>query len=144
MDGDLKIAFAQRAMAEYMKDVIEAMRREIIKRKVRHSDELLNSLAYNVYQQDAAAAGTLSFAEWGRFVDMGVGKGHPLGGIQATKDILTAKKGNLRKPKKIYSPIAYGKLNGLIGDLMYGFTETTKALIKQELDAQAVTGQATA
>jgi len=136
MYGDLKLTFIQMALRQYMQDVIAAMKREIIRRNVRVTDELLTSLSYNVYQQDAGGAGGLSFAEWGRYIDMGVGRGHPIGGIAATADALKAKKEpQVRKPVKIYSPIAYGQLNGLIGELMYGFTEETKALIKKELDA---------
>lgn len=143
MSYELKQAFVQRALAEYMQDVIRAMKREIIRRDVRVTDELLNSLSYNVYRQQHGAEGALSFAEWGRFIDMGVGRGHPLGGgVGATMDALTKTKvGGSRKPNKIYSPIAYGKLNGLIGDLMYGYTEETIALIKKELDATAQPNQ---
>ena len=39
----------------------------------------------------------------------------------------------LRKPKKIYSKIAYGKLNFLQGQLLYGYTEETIATLKNEM-----------
>lgn len=135
MYGDLKLAFVQRCLDDYMRRVVEAMRREIVKRNVIDTGELLKSLSYAVYQKavgDGSAG--LSFAEWGRMIDMGVGRGHPLGGLKATREAL-GEDSKGRKPRKFYSPIAYGKLNGLMGDLLYGYTEETKAIIKKELDA---------
>ena len=132
MYGDLKLAFVHRCLTDYMQSVIKAMKRSIIKKDARVTDELLNSFAYAVYQQNAHGNADLKFAEWGRMVDMGVGRGHPLGGIKATSSLIAEK--GVRKPKKIYSPIAYGHLNGLIGDLMYAFTEETKAILKQQLE----------
>lgn len=136
MYGDLKIAFVHKVLADYMQEVIVAMRRQIIRRDVRVTDELLNSLAYKVYQQAAQGNANLNFAEWGRMIDMGVGRAHPLSGLTATAEAIAEKsdKHTGRKPKKIYSPIAYGKLNGLIGDLLYGFTEETMAVLKQNID----------
>jgi hypothetical protein len=139
MYGDLKIAFVQKALADYMAGVIAAMRRKIMKTDARVTDELLNSFAFQTFQRDAEGNANLSFSEWGRFIDMGFGRGHPLGGIQATSDTLKEKSG--RKPNKIYSPIAYGKLDGLIGDLMYGFTEETIAVLKQQIEGNNVSSQ---
>ncbi len=133
--NDLKLTFVRQSLENYMSEVVEAMRREIIRRGIRVTDELLLSLAYNVSQTEAHGTAALSFAEWGRFIDMGVGRGHPLGGISATRDALNSKrdKGGIRKPKKFYSKIAYGKLNGLMADLMYGFTDEVKDQITQQL-----------
>ena len=132
-----KDLFIRKALQEYMTDVIAAMRREIQRRGLKDTGDLLESLSYNVYQRDAQGNGTLSFAEWGRMLDMGVGRGHPLGGLKNLEDALSQKRGKdrVRKPQQIYSPIAYGKLNGLIGELSYGFTEETKQAIIAELDA---------
>lgn len=77
-------------------------------------------------------------------VDMGAGKGHPLGGLSAvgvelqaskTKGLALVKdKG--RKPKKIYAKIAYGKLSYLQGKLLHGFTEEAIAELKAELEGK--------
>lgn len=138
MDGDLKLAFVQKVLQDYMQRVVNTMRKEIIRRNVRVTDDLLKSLSYKVYQQQADGNAALSFAEWGRMVDMGVGRGNPLSGLAGVRSTIKGKKG--RKPKKIYSPIAYGQLNGLMGDLLYGFTEETKTLIKNELNANTQPG----
>ncbi|HRH60715.1 MAG TPA: hypothetical protein PL045_09110, partial [Chitinophagaceae bacterium] len=90
------------------------------------------------------SSGTLSFKEYGRFLDMGTGRGNPLGGLKSTRIALQAqnKEGlaqikKQRKRKIIYSRLAYGKLNWLIGKLLYGYTDETIAMIKQQLQQSA-------
>ena len=75
---------------------------------------------------------------------MGAGRGHPLGGLTAVTVTLQAsrKKGlaqvadRIRKPKKIYSKIVYSRVPYLHNRLLYGYTEETIALLKQELQQQ--------
>ncbi len=132
---ELKLQFIQEALRDYMTEVISAMRKRIDKFDAKDSLRLLHSISYDVYQQYAEGEGKLSFAEWGRFIDMGVGKSHPLAGIEEMAGFMGAysKKDKIRKPKKIYSPVVYGKLNGLIGDLAFGFTEETIHRLKAAL-----------
>lgn len=134
---DIKLLFVAEALNEYMKNVTDAMRESIRFYKARDTDALLRSLSYKVYQQNAQGNANLNFAEWGRFLDMGARRGHPLGGAKATSKILNknGKKVIPNKPRKLYSPIAYGQLNGLIGQLAYGFTEETINRLKQNLQA---------
>jgi len=141
MYGDLKLTFIQNCLNEYMQRVTAAMRLAAQRKKVGVTQEGINSLAYQTLQSGAGAFANLSFKEYLRFVDMGVGRGHPLGGLTTMKKTLqTLSKNGFeqlkdkeRKPKKIYSPVVYGNLNYLIGKLSYGFTEETIALLKQNL-----------
>ena len=131
---EIKLLFIASALKDYMQRNKRGMEREIIRRNVRNTDELLKSIQFRTFQESAEGNATLSFALQGRFVDMGVGKGHPLGGgPNSTIAALSRAKG--RKPQKVYSPIVYGNLNGLINDQLYGFTEETVKNIKQNLHA---------
>ena len=131
---DIKLLFIASALKDYMQRNKRGMEREIIRRNTRNTDELLNSIQFRTFQENAEGNATLSFALHGRFVDMGVGKGNPLGGgPNSTVEALSKAKG--RKPQKIYSPIVYGNLNGLINDLLYGFTEESINTIKKNLNA---------
>lgn len=129
MDQRIKMTFVHRAVEKYAQDVVVAMERSIRKNNAIKTGALRDSL--NAAANDNV--GKLIFKEYGRFIDMGVGRGKGLGAVKAANDKLSGKQRKLRKRKKIYSPIAYGKLNGLIGDLMYGLTEETIATIKNEL-----------
>jgi hypothetical protein len=142
MNGDLKTTFIQKSLAEYMLMVANSMRAMAIKKKVGVTNDAINSIAYKTLQQGGGAMAQLSFKEYLRFVDMGVGRAHPLGGLTAMKVSLQSKqhealalvKDKARKPKTIYSKSAYGKLGWLNNKLLYGFTEETIALLKTELE----------
>lgn len=125
---DIKLSFIHRCVKQYVEDVVVAMDRTIRKNGVIQSGALQRSLSEAADEN----VGKLIFLEYGRFVDMGVGRGKRLADVAADTSKLGKK---ARKRKKIYSPIAYGKLNGLMGDLMYGLTEETIAQIKNELSA---------
>lgn len=140
----IKTTFIQRAVARYCDDVIRRMSKVIDGKKIIDTSELKHSLSSSVNSNSAGATGKLIFNEYGRFVDMGVGRSHPLGGsIRALQDTIIASNGakrslgrkEARKPRKFYSPIAYGKLNGLIGDIAYGFTDEAANAIKRELES---------
>lgn len=142
MYGDLKLTFIQKNLAEYLSMVERTMQSLARKYKVGVTDEAIKSIAYKALQNGTGAKGELSFKNYLRFVDMGVGRGHPLGGLTAMKVVLQSKrqeglaqvKDKRRKPKKMYSKAAYGNLTWLNNKLLYGFTEETIALLKKELE----------
>ncbi|HVZ96432.1 MAG TPA: hypothetical protein VG847_06130, partial [Chitinophagaceae bacterium] len=141
---DLKTAFILQALAEYNQRSTDQMRIAMRRLGVGVTDEGYNSIAYKVFQSGAGAYSNLSFMEYLRFVDMGAGRSHPLGGIasvtvrlQASKQLaLKQIKDKVRKPKKIYSKIVYGEIGFLHNTLRYGYTEQTIALLKQQLEGQ--------
>jgi hypothetical protein len=142
----LKATFVLRALSNYNTECIATMRIAAQRLKIGVTDEGLKSLAFKAYLNGDAAHSSLSFREYLRMVDMGAGRGHPLGGLVATKVNLQASnksglalvKDKVRKPKKFYSKIIYGKLTGLQSDLLYGYTEETIAMLKQELQSTPI------
>jgi hypothetical protein len=140
MDG-LKQTFIMKCLNDYMNDVIETMRQAAKRIGIDPSGDALSSLSYVAAKDGNGAVANLSFKEYLRFVDMGVGRGHPLGGMASMKITLLSQKksGSIlvadrkRKPKKIYSKTAYGKLTWLENQLLYGFSEETKALLQQNM-----------
>lgn len=137
MNGDLKQTFVAMVLKEYLESVMEGMRQAAVKQKVGITGKGINSLAYNVLNQGNGAVGKLSFEEYLRFVDMGVGKGSPIGGIAEMREKIKTKGTKRRKSKKIYSKTAYGKLSWLQGRLLYGYTEETVAMLKSQISNQA-------
>lgn len=139
MNGDLKQTFILKCVQDYLQSV-EATIKEILRRKnIGVTEDLLNSIRSRASAAGNGATGELLFKEYGRFVDMGAGRGHPLGGLTTTKVALQSKqqqglafiKDNVRKPKKFYSPVIYGKLTYLQNKLLYGYTEEVIASLKQ-------------
>lgn len=144
MNGDLKLTFMQQVLAQYHNDGIEAMQFAMKRMKIGVTSEAYNSFSYNVLMQGASATSNLSFREYLRMVDMGVGRAHPLGGLTTMRVTLQAQqkagdvivKNKVRKPKKVYSRIMYGKLTWLNNKLLYGYTEETVAMLKANMQPQ--------
>lgn len=139
----LKQTFILRCLNEYNESVVEMMRSQMNKLKVNHTGEGLQSLAYKVFQSgNEGAYSNLTFKEYLRFVDMGVGRGHPLGSLDTVGvELQASKQRGLKyvkdktfKPKKIYAKIAYGRLPHLTGKLLYGFTDEAIKELKAELE----------
>lgn len=142
MYGDLKLTFQQQVLTQYNQDCISAMQLMMRRMKIGKTEEGYNSFAYEAMMLGASSTSTLSFREYLRFVDMGVGRAHPLGGLTTMKVTLQAQqkeglafvKDKMRKPKKFYSKIVYGKITWLQNKLLYGYTEETVAMLKQNLN----------
>ena len=140
--ADIKQTFILRAVQQYITDCQTTMKEVIRRQKIGVTDDLINSFHGTARTSGAGAVGELLFKEYGRMVDMGAGRGHPLGGLAATKVALKSRqyeglaliKDKVRKPKKFYSPIVYGKLNYLQNRLLYGYTQETIAMLKKEME----------
>lgn len=138
--SDLKQIYIERALAEYMRSVQGTMELVLAKR-ANDTGDLKNSISSQVSKlTTAGGTAELKFKDYGRFIDMGVGKGHPIGAAAKNRDmVVLATNGKIRnakpvrKPVKFYSKIAYGKLNGLMQDLLYRLTEETLEKLKNEL-----------
>jgi hypothetical protein len=141
MNGDLKLTFQQQVLAQYNQDCIAAMQLMMRRMKIGKTEEGYNSFTYDALMQGSSAISNLTFREYLRFVDMGVGRAHPLGGLTTMKVTLQAQqkeglafvKDKGRKPKKFYSKLVYGKLTWLQNKLLYGYTEETIAMLKKNI-----------
>ncbi len=139
----MKQAFISKAVNTYHTRVIAQMQTIAKRAGIGVTGEGLRSLAYQVAASGEGVVSSLSFHEYLRFVDMGAGRGHPLGGLKSTLVTLQSRnksgfaqtKDNVRKPKTfLYSKIAYGNLTGLQNELLYGYTEEAIAVLKEELE----------
>lgn len=142
MAQDLKQAFIAKYLAEYNEKLMDIIRTVMKRAGIGVTGEAVQSLAFKIAQSGNGAVSTLSFREYLRMVDMGAGRGHPIGGLTATlvhlqsnhKKGLIQVKDKTRKPKTfLYSKPAYGLLTPLQNDLLYGYTEEAISLLKTEL-----------
>ena len=100
---------SEREIAEaWAKITIVKWKKKLASNKIGDTGSLLRSFKYNVL---ASAQGnvlkiTLLFEYYGRFVDMGVGKGTKVGDVKesaASRKLSGKMLGNRRRPKKWYS-----------------------------------------
>jgi hypothetical protein len=102
--------------------VIRALKRE----RIGITQELRDSVKARAKQN----IGELLFLQYGRFVDMGAGKGSRRGveSIASNRSMLTG-----RRPKKFYSKTAYGTLSSLIQALVSNYREHIVYQAKNQL-----------
>lgn len=103
---DIKLSFIHRCVKQYVEDVVVAMDRTIRKNGVIQSGALQRSLSEAADEN----VGKLIFLEYGRFVDMGVGRGKRLADVaadtsklgkkspQAKEDLLTHRLRQTQRP----------------------------------------------
>lgn len=141
--ASIKTTFVTKSLADYNERSIAQMKAAAKRMGIGVTNEGLQSLAYQAYSQsEGGASSKLSLREYLRMVDMGAGRAHPLGGLQATAVTLQASnrsglaqvKDKVRRPKKFYSKTVYGNLGILMNDLLYGYTEETIAQLKAEMN----------
>ncbi len=141
---DLKQNFTLRALEEYNDEVINEMQMLMAKKRVGKSGASENSFKSNQKENSTGGTSELIFNESLRYVDMGAGKGNPIGGLKAMSvSLQSSRKTGLaqitnktRRPKKIYAKVIFGRLTTLQNRLLYGYTEKTIAILKEELENQ--------
>lgn len=90
---------------------------EVRKRRIGVTDSLVGSFDGNTAAAGFMITSSQSFDDSGRFVDMGVGRGHAIedrAGKAALMDEISGKAKSTRKPKKWYR-IFFARLNALEG-----------------------------
>jgi hypothetical protein len=117
------------------------LKNELQKHKIGVTGTLANSIKSQV---DAKIGDTIEiafqFARHGRFVDMGVGRGMPLGTRAQKTDYFDFRndKGQLhkhtRKPKKWYSRPFYSRINSLNFAISASIQEQVIASLKEHLE----------
>lgn len=86
----------------------------ILKKKIGRTGNLANSIKYHiVYDQDGPEKVVFEFNHYGKFVDMGVGKGQKLGDVKGNGELLRALGVKGRKAKKWYSKTIFPEANTL-------------------------------
>lgn len=107
------------------------LKRELKKRNINITGDLINSVQAKLFAAGAGNAGRLQliFKDYGRFVDMGAG----------VKTQSIAKNGKLirsrkRKPNKWYSKTAYGMIYGtFLNQVRENWAKNSTEIIKQAL-----------
>lgn len=110
----------------------EKLQEAILTQQLVASRMLQNSLRFRVNMEESTASGQLviEFKLYGRFQEIGAGR-------KATNhtDFLDEFIGSrtTRRKRPWYNKTVYGTLNDLIYDLVNGFTDETKAMLKSQI-----------
>jgi hypothetical protein len=114
--------------------VTDAVIKELLRRKIGITRELQSSIHARARQEIAE----LGFLTYGRYVDMGAGRGYRKGveSIKKNRELLTAGRISKRKPKKFYSKVSYGTLGRLYQRLVSNYQDTIIYGLKETIKTQ--------
>ena len=134
MDAD-KLKFIDNELHQWADWIDKKLREKFTKMDIGVTDELLNSLGYQVFNKSGLNDGqySLSFLEYGRMLDIGAGRGSSQRISNARNAYKEASENKIRKPKKWYSKTTYGGLNRLINALINGYQPAIINTVKENL-----------
>lgn len=134
MDQD-KLNFINEELEEWARWIDGKLREKFQKMKIGVTEELINSLAYQVFNSSGLNDGEyqLSFLEYGRMVDMGAGRGSKHSITDNAKAYRDAGEKKMRKPKKFYSKTTYGGLNRLMNSIINGYQPAIIDTLKESI-----------
>ncbi|SFD00708.1 hypothetical protein SAMN05421780_11911 [Flexibacter flexilis DSM 6793] len=113
MSGTTNFFAVYALVQDWANRTARVLREQIKQKKVKHTDELLHSIAVEVAQKEAGVIeASFSFKLYGRFVDMGAGRRPVIESAQTNREVWQAKSKG-RKPKKWYSRPYYGRVHVL-------------------------------
>jgi hypothetical protein len=128
-----QLDFISDELENWAEEVETELKKALQRMHIGVSDELFQSIKSQVIRASTTGDGKfmLSFLEYGRMVDIGTGRGGRGKAVENRKKNRQAWAG--RKPKKFYSKTAYGMLNRLIENIMYGYQEASAETVKSAL-----------
>ncbi len=124
-----------RLFERWIDRTIEIHHEELTKLGVGDTEDLRRSVQKHFRRMgDGYLEGGMTFLKRGRFVDMGSGRGYSHGRRTGGNsfDMDEPRTGKIRKPKKWYSKVFYGRLNDLQGALGFKLMEEAVDQAKEE------------
>lgn len=100
----------------------KALLGEMRRMNVHESGRLRQGIGTGAYERGGVIVGEIAFPVYGRFVDMGAGRGARIGALSG------------RTPKKWYSPTVYRRLNILQGALGIQIMEDSLKVVKDAIE----------
>lgn len=109
----------------------------ITKKRIGKTGNLKNNIHINIVNgADGPEKVVLTFKHYGKFVDMGVGKGQKLGDVKGNQELAKAIGVKGRKAKKWFSKTFYPEVNTLENLLIKHYGQSAENIIKQLIPGQ--------
>lgn len=137
---EVEILFIREVLDQYGDDLVDQLYDTIVEKKLRVSDQLLDSLSQTVTMEGNNPKIMLSFFTYGRSLDANhYKKKESVWETNTNRSVWGIKENRPRKSKKNtqwYSKNVYGSLNRLISILSNEYSETEKERLKTILKLQ--------
>lgn len=122
-------------IADWARYTAERLQRSLLKKKVGISGSLNYSMLYKLASLGGGggvSSVSHSFNFYGKFIDMGVGRGQKIGDVKGNADMRGMGMGG-RRPKKWFSKTYYAEVAELRDLLMQKYGEQALGTIKEEI-----------
>jgi hypothetical protein len=129
----------KKVVDDWARYAAERLQKSIIKHKIGHS----GSLSYSVlYDLKAMSTGEVTstvheFNYYGKFVDMGVGRGQKIEDVKTNGDLISVV-GHGRRPKKWFSRTFYAEFHALGEILAKKYGEDYQRVVKESITGKDV------
>lgn len=124
----------KQVISDWARYTIERLQTQILQKRIGVTGSLNYSLLYHlagIAGGDISAV-KLEFNYYGKFVDMGVGRGQKIESVKSNRDIY-ALVGGGRKPKKWLSKTLYGEVNALREIMATHYGEEGVQILKETI-----------
>ena len=109
------------------------LQKSLVNYKVGDTGSLSYSIIYDLVSSNGDVTSIIhQFNYYGKFVDMGVGNGQPIGDWKDNGDVYSIVGGG-RKPKKWFGKTYYGQVAELRNLLMEKYAEQSVGVIKEQI-----------
>lgn len=123
----------ERLFRRWLNKTVQVYSEEIAKMKIGDSGDLVRSVDKHFRRlSEGYIEGTISFDEYGRYVDMGSGRGYSFGKRIGAEETGRRNRSG-RKKKPFHGRAFYGRLNSLQGAIGYELMEQASLIAKREL-----------
>ncbi len=135
---EVEALFVQEVLDQHGEYIIDLMQADIESKKLRITDELLESLDYKVRKRGNDFVLEISFLSYGRAIEIQMNKSRRLRNRGEREKNRAA---NIRRAKKkdtrSYAANVYGSINRLLGRMMSEYTDQEIARLKGILENRA-------
>jgi len=133
--NDIEDLFVREVLDTHGEYMLQLMEDSITEKNIRLTDELLDSLAYNVEKRNGDYVLSLSFVDHGRFVEIGYFKSKKMR-REATLDGKGSKQLRRKgqKDTRFYAKNVYGSINRLLGRMSSEYSDAEIARLKTILE----------
>lgn len=100
-------------VSDWAQYTVQRLQKSLLKKKVGQTGILNNSMIYAIKSMGGQPTSVqIEFSYYGKFVDMGVGRGQKIESVASNRDIVSLL-GVGRRPKKWFSKTMYGEIAAL-------------------------------
>lgn len=129
----------KQVVSDWAKYTIERLQKQITKKKIGVTGSLNYSLLYKLAALSGGGVSSvnLEFNYYGKFIDMGVGRGQKIESVKSNREVYNLVGGG-RRPKKWFSKTLYGEVAALADIMSTKYGEQGARVLKESIQQSII------